>query len=991
MNNVFGKKLGQYILLEQLGEGGMAKVYNAFDSRVERNVAIKVILPSKRTSSVFLQQFEREAKALANLSHTNIVKVLNYGVQDRQPYLVMEYIPGGTLKNAMNQKLPWQTAAAILAPIARALDYVHRQQIVHRDVKPSNILLQDDFRPMLSDFGILKILEGKEEKVESAIGAGIGTPEYMAPEQGLGKEVDFRADIYSLGLVFYEMITGQKPYVADTPMAVVIKHVTDQLPLPTQIDKNIPKFVERVILRAVQKNPKNRYLSMGHFADALELIALGEKASARQINKVSREKERQQRSMSIKALSALLLVLLAGISLLGYNYFKGTSEATPLATAVSSPIPAVLPENTHAASVPTPVPALPPTEVPTLPAAITVARITLLGTPIVRPASSQFNEIARWGMGGVNVVRWSPDGKILALGTTSGLFLYDAQTKEFLRFIDTQFNVIEMSFNPLGGEIAAGSPTGIVRTWNPESGDLIQSFTYTRPVSDEIKSTIRVMTIIYSSDGEHLAVGYQNGAINYFPSDQGNATMTVENYPSAQGLAISADIRFIYASNGSKDIYVWDIQTQKKNKTPLSNPTRVDNLSLSNDQQLLLAGGEDGTSVYLWDLSEEKLISSFSNLGGRVTDFDFSSDDKYVAIALSTGEIKVFEKPGPADYSSAHIPVRSIPGQNKILSLAFSPDQLDLASAVQTEGLKIWDAQSGENLFSLDEDLRAIDAMYLSGDGLWLATAHKDGQLRVWDVNEAKEAYPSFKGSLPRGVPYSPDNRFFVFLYPPEKNQNAMIEVMELKTGKIVAELPNPVQSVQKPLVQFTPDSKLLVIGVPTSASLWDVATWEQLDTHGGPTVGCGQFFNPRNERLVTIYNAGILFLYDPKIQNMCSIKPLNMILAYYFYQPHRMLFLLGDGQLWDWGFNPVELTRTKSDTTYPVSGEIFLAADQATGWYAYKDIDQGKININNINGGTGTSIDQQEDYQYQVALQPTQKLMALGSRYGSIHIWTMP
>jgi serine/threonine protein kinase len=989
MNNVFGKKLGQYVLLEQLGQGGMAKVYNAFDSRVERNVAIKVILPSKRTSSIFLQQFEREAKALANLTHTNIVKVLNYGVQDGQPYLVMEYVPGGTLKDAMDQKLPWQTAAAILAPIARALDYVHRQQIVHRDVKPSNILLQDDFRPMLSDFGILKILEGKEEKVESAIGAGIGTPEYMAPEQGMGKEVDFRADIYSLGLVFYEMITGQKPYVADTPMAVVIKHVTDELPLPTQIDKNIPKFVERVILRAVHKNPKNRYLSMGHFADALELIALGEKASARRINKVSREKARQQRSMSIKALSALLLVLLAGMSLLVYNYFKGISEATPPATAVSSNIPAVLPKNTPTVPVPTPTSALLTTQVPTLSPSNPVSRVTLLGTPIIRPVNSQFNEIARWGIGEVNVVQWSPDGKILALGTTSGLFLYDGQTHEFLRFIDTQFNVIEMSFNPLSGEIAAGSPTGIVRTWNPESGELIQSFAYTRPVSDEIKSATRITAITYSSDGKHLAVGYQNGAINYFPSNQGNASIAVENYPAAEDLAISADIRFIYASNGSKDIYVWDIQTHKKSKVPLHNTTEVDNLSLSNNQQLLLAGGQDGTSVSLWDLSEETLVSSFSNLGGRVTDFDFSSDDQYVAIALRSGEIKVFKTPGPAEYSSAHPPVQSIPGgKDKILSLAFSPNGLFLASAYQTEGLKIWDAQSGEKLFALDEGLRGINALYLSSDGLWLATEHKDGQLRVWDVNKAKEAYPAFQGSLPKGVPFSQDNRFLVFLYPPEKNRNAMIGVMELKTGNIVAKLPN---SFPKPLVQFTADTSLLVIGVSTSASLWDVATWEQLDTHGGPTVGCGQFFTPQNERLATIYTAGILFLYDQKIENMCSTKPPNMILAYYFYVPHRMLFILESGHLLNWGFNSVELNRTRSTSTYSKSSEIFLAADQATGWYAYKDVDQGKISLDNINGGTGTTIDQQEDYQYQVALQPAQKLMALGSRYGSIHIWTMP
>jgi serine/threonine protein kinase len=989
MNNVFGKKLGQYILLEQLGEGGMAKVYNAFDSRVERNVAIKVILPSKRTSSVFLQQFEREAKALANLTHTNIVKVLNYGIQDGQPYLVMEYVSGGTLKEAMDQKLPWQTAAAILAPIARALDYVHRQQIVHRDVKPSNILLQDDFRPMLSDFGILKILEGKEEKVESAIGAGIGTPEYMAPEQGMGKEVDFRADIYSLGLVFYEMITGQKPYTADTPMAVVIKHVTDELPLPTHIDKNIPKFVERAILRAVQKNPKNRYLSMGHFADALELIALGEKASARKINRVSSEKERRQRSLSIGALSFLLLLLVAGTSLLAYNYFKGTPQGNPPVAATSSTISATRTQNPPVVNAPTQTSVLPLTEPTSLPAANPGSRITLLGTPIVRPAASQFNEIARWGIGGVNVVRWAPDGKMIALGTTSGLFLYDAQTKEFIRFIDTQFNVIEMAFNPLGGEIAAGSPTGIVRTWNPETSELIQSFTYTRPVSDEITSTTRVTAITYSPDGKHLAVGYKNGAINYFPSNQGNATMAVENYPAAEDLVISADIRFIYASNGSKDIYVWDIQTGKKDKVPLSNPTRVDNLSLSTDQQLLLAGGNEGKSVYLWDLSEAKLISSFSNLGGGVTDFDFSSDNRYVTIALSTGVIKVFETPGPADYSKAHVPLLSFQGfHDQILSLAFSPDQRILASANQTEGLKLWDAQDGKNIFSLDQGLRRINGIYLSTDGLWLATAHEDGLMRVWNVNAAKEAYPPLEGYLPKGVPFSPDNRYHVFISSAGRNQSDILRVMELKTGKIVAEMPG---YIPKSIVQFTDDSKLLLMGTPSTASIWDVATWEQLATHGGQTVGCGQYFTPQNERLAIISTVGILFTYDEKIEKMCSTKPLNTILVYYFYEPHRMLFVLDNGNLWNWGFNQVELNRMVSATTYPSSSEIFLAADQVTGWYAYKDIGQGKISINNINGSTGTTIDQQNDYQYRVALLPAQKLMALGSKYGSIHIWTMP
>lgn len=991
MNDIFGKKLGQYILLEQLGEGGMAKVYNALDSRVERNVAIKVILPSKRTSNVFLQQFEREAKALANLTHTNIVKVLNYGVQDGQPYLVMEYVSGGTLKEAMNQKIPWQTAAAILAPIARALDYVHRQQIVHRDVKPSNILLQDDFRPMLSDFGILKLLEGKGEKVDSAIGAGIGTPEYMPPEQGMGKEVDFRADIYSLGLVFYEMITGQKPYTADTPMAVVIKHVTDELPLPTSIDKNIPKFVERAILRAVQKEPQKRYLSMGHFADALELISLGDKASPQKINRVSREKEKHQRSMSIYSLSILLIILVFGTSLFTFNYFKVSQQV-----AIIQSSPALRIENTPTFNnIPGNAPHQTSTSLPNVsPTAASgidsFPDVSLMGTPITIRQNLQFNEIARWGIGGVNVARWSPDGEIIALGTTSGIFLYNSQTNELIRFIDTQFNVLEMIFSSAGDEIIAGSPAGIVNAWNPTSGSLIRSYTYKRPASDTITNNLEVTAISYSANGKNIAIGYKNGAVNYFPSDQDTILMSFENYPTVEDLVISADNRFIYVCNGDKDIYIWDIQTGKRDKSLLSNPTPIKNLSLSRDRQLLLAGGV-GSSVYLWDLSESIQINSFPNPGNHISDFDFSYDNKYVTIGLATGIINVFETPSREKHSITLVPVTTFPAHtDSILGITFSPNQHVVASLNHEEGLKLWNTQNGEKLDSPGNSMRRIEEIYLSRDGLWLASAHADGLVRLWNVKTAVETYPPFEGFLPRGAPFSPDNRYLAYVYSPGKFKEDLVRILDLKSGKLVAELPG---YKQKTFIQFTEDAKLLIVGDNFSANLWDVTTWELLDTHGGPTAGCGQYSTPQNKLLTIISNVGMLFTqYDQKVEKMCASKPRGALLTYYFYNQHKMLLVQSNGALWIWDFDPVELSRKESfDAPYPLSHEIFLAADQTSGWYAYKDLTQGKIIIKNIDGANGTTIDQQNDYQYRVALLPDKNLMALGSRYGSIHIWTMP
>ncbi|MEJ5203015.1 MAG: serine/threonine-protein kinase, partial [Anaerolineales bacterium] len=240
---------------------------------LERYVAVKVILPGQQHSEIFLKRFEREAKSLAKVSHPNIVPVHDFGEEEGVPYLVMEFLPGGTLKQKMGTPMPYTEAAKMLLPIARALEYAHREGIVHRDVKPANILITKAGDVMLSDFGIAKILDVEETSHLTGTGVGIGTPDYMAPEQGMGVQVDYRADIYSLGVVFYELVTGRKPYVADTPMAVLLKHISEPLPRPRTYMPNLPDAVEQVIFKAMAKKPEDRYQSMGEFAVALERIA----------------------------------------------------------------------------------------------------------------------------------------------------------------------------------------------------------------------------------------------------------------------------------------------------------------------------------------------------------------------------------------------------------------------------------------------------------------------------------------------------------------------------------------------------------------------------------------------------------------------------------------------------------------------------------------------------------------------------------------------
>ena len=279
MASLNGQSIGRYHILESLGEGGMATVYKAYDTRLERNVAVKVIRTDQFAPALLaqvLKRFEREAKALARLTHPNIVHVNDYGEHDGIPYLVMDFLPGGTLKQSFKgEPMPWREAIKLLLPIAEALSYAHEHEILHRDVKPSNILLTDKGRPMLTDFGIAKILDLEEGQTLTATGVGIGTPEYMSPEQGLGRGVDARTDIYSLGIVLYELVTGRKPYTADTPMAVVDKHVHDPLPRPSQVAPGLPEAIENLLLKMLAKNPDDRYPDMAAVVSAMEGLLSG--------------------------------------------------------------------------------------------------------------------------------------------------------------------------------------------------------------------------------------------------------------------------------------------------------------------------------------------------------------------------------------------------------------------------------------------------------------------------------------------------------------------------------------------------------------------------------------------------------------------------------------------------------------------------------------------------------------------------------------------
>jgi serine/threonine protein kinase len=278
--NLIGKVLGTYRLEALIGKGGMSAVFRAQQLQLARRVAVKVLSPDVMLDSdlqeEFLIRFQREASLIARLEHLNIMPIYDYGKQGGIVYLVMPYLAGGTLRDVLTQRgaLPLQEALTYIEQAAAALDYAHAHGIIHRDLKPSNFLLHPDGRLVLADFGIARLMQGNGNvrgMTLTSTDALLGTPEYMAPEMIRGEQVDRRTDIYELGIVLYQMLSGTVPFRGDPQLAILMKHLQEPIPLLHYSNLTVPPAVDAVIQKATAKNREDRYASAGALAQELKV------------------------------------------------------------------------------------------------------------------------------------------------------------------------------------------------------------------------------------------------------------------------------------------------------------------------------------------------------------------------------------------------------------------------------------------------------------------------------------------------------------------------------------------------------------------------------------------------------------------------------------------------------------------------------------------------------------------------------------------------
>jgi|GEM_PF-732339 len=725
MVGLVGQTMGRYHILEQLGQGGMATVYRAYDTRLERDVAIKIIRTDQFGAALLervLKRFEREARALARLSHPFIVHINDYGEHEGIPYLVMDYLPGGTLKGILGRPIHWQEACKLLIPIAQALDYAHEQGLVHRDVKPSNILLTGKGQPMLTDFGIAKLLDVEETTNLTGTGMGVGTPDYMAPEQWTG-ETSPQTDVYALGVVFYEMVTGRKPYIADTPAAILLKQATDPLPSPRKFINDLPRTVEKVLLKALSRKPADRYLTMAAFTAALE--GLGGRTPARNNEPariIPKPQDDQATQDEVATNIAAEQVRAAGTAV---NPLPPFNQSIPIRTGQVNPIyrywPAAAVGVVAVALVilsrflPGSASQISPSAQPTLtmpallPAVSPLAEKTaaqaspLPGTsptPAVTPAPNpdaipeQFHSlpsrlVARLGRGKIYKIIFSSDGKTMGVNSGSGIHLFTyPELQDIAFFPKFSYAKDDFALSADGTRLIFGG-----EIWDVPSQKLLAG-------ANDDQLTVQSAAFL---DNQTLAVGFFGGTTLHrwdvaSRTDLGGIQLETEDPCSATTFSPDGRLFVIQCwnqANGGTYFFVYD----SLSGTKLKKFENWDSPVFSADNSLIAAS--TGNAVAVWDFQTQRLLRK-----------------------IETGTSGFY-------------------GPQKV---AISPDKKYL-SAIVEDTVFMWDMGSGSQVSAISTGISADTTNSFSPDGKYIVLGTSTG-IKLWDwgLDKSGPQIPGFYG-----------------------------------------------------------------------------------------------------------------------------------------------------------------------------------------------------------------------------------------------------
>jgi eukaryotic-like serine/threonine-protein kinase len=876
-------QVGDYEILGELGRGGMGVVYKARHGKLKRLAALKMILSGGHASAEDLGRFRFEAEAVARLQHTNIVQIYEVDEQDGRPYLALEFVDGGSLASKLDgTPQPAEAAAGLVQTLARAMHFAHQHSVIHRDLKPANILLQrksekevsdsvpntgfqvSDFEPKVTDFGLAKQLGGEGGQTQS--GEIMGTPSYMAPEQASGKtrEAGPATDVYALGAILYELLTGRPPFRAPLPLDTIMQVVRQDPVPPSRLQPMVPRDLETICLKCLQKDPRKRYASAEALADDLQRFQNRESILARPASLWERTMKWVLRNPVPAALAGM--TILAGLLIAAAviveqarlrraleiaeqerdraNQQRLLADQRQVRLIVATGVQLV--ENGDLlASLPWFTEALRLEEEDHGRRQMPRLRLAVVLRDCPRPVQVWLHK------GGVIWdSEYSSDGRYVATaGEDQSAQVWDAHTGQPVGPpLEHDDAVRQAVFSPS----PSGSMPRYVATVSGRSVRLWDAATG-RQLLPILEHKGKVHSVDFNSDGSRvLTAGSDNKAQVWETATRRPVGPALEHKAAVLKAAFSPDGAKILTAGADGVAQVWDAATGLKLGEPCAHKGEVYSAIFSPNGRYLVTASEDD-SARIWDAATGKPLSEPLRHNSRVNCATFSPDGGLVATCSDDNTVLFWEAPTGRPQG------RMLRHGSNVYQVRFSPDGKRVVTASDDNTARVWNALTGEPISAPLRHNGTVRKAVFSPDGKLLLTASEDGLARIWAFQPMLEGAPllQHEGRVTQAA-FSPDGHLVL-----TASDDRKARLWDAVTGKAIGSPWRHKGSLSRAV--FSPDGQMVMTAsADGTACIWRANTGEMVCpplVHGSEVLDCA--FSPDGQRVVTACVDGTAHVWE--------------------------------------------------------------------------------------------------------------------------------